>query len=76
MDIIQGAIEYQFLWSVRVWALVCIFFIDDTSSFHIALMFQLVVYVSSESDGLVRYIKRKEDNVLIWTQYMCTTCTS
>ena len=62
MDIIHGAIEYQFLWSVRVEALVCIFFIDDTSSFHIALMFQLVVCVTSEYVGMVRYIKRKEDN--------------
>ena len=27
-------------------------------------MFQLVVYVISEYDGLVRYIKRKEDNAV------------
>ena len=45
-------------------ALACIFFIHDTSSFHIAWMFELVVYVTSEYDGLVRYIKRKEDNAV------------
>ena len=27
-------------------------------------MFELVVYVTSEYDGLVRYIKRKEDNAV------------
>ena len=57
-------LSINFLWSVRVEALVCIFFIHDTSSFHIVWMFQLVVYVTSEYDGLVRYIKRKEDNAV------------
>ena len=45
-------------------ALVCIFFIHETSSIHIAWMFQLVVCVTREYNGLLRYIKRKEDNAV------------